>query len=164
MSKFTVLKSQERWSRCVMVLLITFGTLKIIEQNIHFVVNHSNSLPFRFFIHFHKMTPKKGDYTLVDSPWFGGKLIKQIVGVMGDKITYNDKGELMVGQFVVGKTHQVSKKGDPLTPVSAQSIPEGKVFLFASHERSFDSRYQELGLVSEDSLQGTAYPIRWRYD
>jgi hypothetical protein len=38
-------------------------------------------------------------------------------------------------------------------------IPEGQVFLYSPHPKSFDSRYQEVGLVQVSDLEGTAIAI-----
>jgi signal peptidase I len=50
--------------------------------------------------------------------------------------------------------------GDPLTPLSAKIIPEGALFVLGDHPRSFDSRYEEFGLVPVDKIWGKAI-LKW---
>jgi signal peptidase I len=47
-------------------------------------------------------------------------------------------------------------EGDPLTPLSAKVIPEGALFVLGDHPRSFDSRYEEFGLVKMENVWGKA--------
>ena len=49
--------------------------------------------------------------------------------------------------------------GKPLTPISATSISEGYVFVAGDHPNSFDSRYEEFGLVPIEKVWGKA--ILW---
>jgi type IV secretory pathway protease TraF len=49
--------------------------------------------------------------------------------------------------------------GNGITPTQDQVIPEGQVFLYSPHPKSFDSRYQEVGLVQVSDLEGTAIAI-----
>ena len=46
--------------------------------------------------------------------------------------------------------------GKPLTPISATSVPEGYVFVAGDHPNSFDSRYEEFGLVPIEKIWGKA--------
>jgi signal peptidase I len=50
--------------------------------------------------------------------------------------------------------------GDPLTPLSAKIIPEGALFVLGDHPHSFDSRYEEFGLVPVDKIWGKAI-LKW---
>jgi Signal peptidase, peptidase S26 len=46
-----------------------------------------------------------------------------------------------------------------LTAIKPQVIPEGRVFLHSTHPKSFDSRYQEVGLVAVSDLEGKVVAI-----
>ncbi len=50
--------------------------------------------------------------------------------------------------------------GDPLTPLSTKVIPEGTLFVLGDHVRSFDSRYEEFGLVKVENVWGKAV-MKW---
>jgi len=102
-----------------------------------------------------QLSPQKGSYTCVHSPWYGGTVLKKIVGTAGDALSYDKEGNLWVGhKLKVGKPKKKSKDGKVLTPIEAGVIPKGMVFVVGNHERSFDSRYQELGLIAERDLKG----------
>jgi conjugal transfer pilin signal peptidase TrbI len=38
-------------------------------------------------------------------------------------------------------------------------IPQGKYFVWTPHIDSYDSRYDEIGLVDERTIIGVAYPL-----
>lgn len=147
--------------KCLGSFAIVFCIIKGITHNVHLILNKTDSLPYKAFIQLPKKTPEKGDYTLVSSAWYGGILIKRIIGVEGDEISYTKDGKVKVGSQVIENQKSKSKDGRNLTPIKTTTIPKGYVFLHAPHSSSFDSRYQELGLISVKTLQGTAYPIKW---
>jgi hypothetical protein len=49
-----------------------------------------------------------------------------------------------------------SKKSEPLSAIHSGIIPGGKFFAYTPHIDSFDSRYQEIGLIDEKDIIGTA--------
>lgn len=49
-----------------------------------------------------------------------------------------------------------TSEGKPLTPISAASVPEGYVFVAGDNPNSFDSRYEEFGLVPIEKIWGKA--------
>ena len=77
-----------------------------------------------------------------------------IAGWEGDRLSYDAQGNLWVGTQKIGKAKTQSKEGRQLTPIKAGIIPPGMVFVKGEHERSFDSRYEELGLIPEAALGG----------
>lgn len=139
--------------------VLAFLSVGIFHSYVHFVVSETDSLPQHYFIHLPKMKPKKQDYTLVYSPWYRGNIIKQIIGVEGDVVNVNQKGEVLVNQKKVGIPYRLASDGSLLTPMNAQTIPKGYVFLYSPHPRGFDSRYQELGLVHYARLEGWVIPL-----
>jgi len=84
---------------------------------------------------------------------------KRVLGLPGDLIL---KGKREVR--IMSKTHEpttlplLKKTGDgkPLTPISATIIPEGYVFVAGDNPNSFDSRYEEFGLVPSEKIWGRA--------
>ncbi len=131
-----------------------------IQGQFQLIVNTTSSLPQPYFIQLKSFTPKVGDYTLTWNGWTGRYVIKQIIGQAGDQLSYDDKGSLWLEGYKVGKPHPTTRDGKPLTPIPAGTIPEGHVFLYAPASRSFDSRYQEFGLVPLIALQGRLLPIK----
>lgn len=119
---------------------------------------------------------KRGDIVSIqgfETSYKGRKrLAKRILGLPGDQIIKNRE---RITIKVVGNKGarskpvkakplkikalpllRATKEGNILTPLSAIYIPEGYVFVAGDHPRSFDSRYEEFGLVPIDKIWGRA--------
>jgi type IV secretory pathway protease TraF len=71
------------------------------------------------------------------------------------KITVVDK-EVFVDGHLIGVAKAYSKKQQKLHAITSDIvIPEHKVFAYTPHKDSFDSRYQEIGLIDEKDIVGT---------
>lgn len=141
--------------------LIAFIGCGIFSENVHFIKSPTDSLPEHYFVQLSKVTPKKGDLTIVYNGFYKGKIIKRIIGIQGDQITRDANSNIFINQQKVGraKSYTDLKTGLTLTAINPQTIPEGRVFLFSSHPKSFDSRYQEVGLVRVEDLEGKVLAI-----
>lgn len=153
------LTQRKEWLNGLKFFVLTFLSLSTIHHYMGVLYSQTRSLPEWYFLHLKQGSPRKGEYTLLNSSWYEGRLIKQIVGIPGDTISYDEQGNLLINDRCLGKPLSQSQEGEPLTPIQAQTIPEGYVFVYAPHERSFDSRYQELGLVPQAALYGKVIPL-----
>jgi len=94
---------------------------------------------------------------------------KRVLGVFGDRILKDRHGirvSLLHCKNNPGKAQPcISKvlplldktsKGKPLTPISAKVIPKNYVFVAGDNPNSFDSRYEEFGLVPVQKIWGKA--------
>jgi len=86
---------------------------------------------------------------------------KRVLGVPGDRIVHNTEGIIVVPQpsntlSLLTKT----SKGKPLTPNISDIIPEGYLFVAGDNPQSFDSRYEEFGLVPVEKVWGKAI-VKW---
>ncbi len=158
-SRFAFLKSPASWMKGVQYFAITFLCMAYLNTQVHFCISETDSLPQHYFVHFPNLKPKLNDYTLVHSPWLNQKIIKKIIGVEGDFIWFNQDWECYVDTKLVGPLHRMGSDKRTLHPIESQTIPEDQVFLYGSHPYSFDSRYEELGLVPLSSLQGRVIPL-----
>lgn len=61
--------------------------------------------------------------------------------------------------YPIGPLLKETKDGKPLHPLKATIIPEGYVFVATSHPRSFDSRYEEFGLVKQEHITGKCFGL-----
>jgi len=140
------------------IAFISFGML---SEHVHFIKSLTDSLPQHYFVQFPKVTPKKGDLTVVYNGFYKGKIIKRIIGVAGDQISTDGHGNIFINQQKIGRAHEHTniQSGLSLTTIKSQIIPEGRVFLHSPHPRSFDSRYQEVGLVPVSDLEGKVVAI-----
>jgi|LakMenEpi03Aug12_release.lakeMendotaPanAssembly.Ray.scaffolds.fasta_scaffold27821_7 hypothetical protein len=138
---------------------IGFVFFGFISEQVHFIKSLTDSLPEHYFLQLTKFSPSKGDLTIVYNPFYGGRLIKKIIGQAGDKITTDAVGDLWVGQKLVGKVYPQTAEGKKLNRTRDQVIPEGQVFLYSPHPKSFDSRYLEVVLVPVAALEGLVIAI-----
>ena len=142
------------WVKGLVVFFTSLVLVSVALEQVTVVYSASDSLPYRTFLELKRIKPQVGQYAYFESPWYGGRVIKKIVGREGDKLVYDARGNLWVGENKIGKGKTQSRSGRQLTPIKAGVIPQGMVFVKGEHERSFDSRYEELGLIPEMSLGG----------
>ncbi len=149
------LNSKKQWRKGILCFLVVFALIAWLKDHVCLLYSATDSLPYRTFLKLKNLEPRLGDYTCIESPWYGGTLVKKLIGTAGDAVTYDEAGNLWINrQLRVGKPQKQAKDGRVLTPLEEGIIPKGKVFVMGDHERSFDSRYEELGLVPEQALQG----------
>lgn len=120
--------------------------------------NMSDSLPFSAF----KSSPvkeiKKGMYVSIRHPKSNLNLAKQVVGSPGDKIQIIQNHVWVAGNDY-GAILDKSRSGKPLKPISIQTIPQDHFFVHATHPESFDSRYEEFGLIHQNQIREILWPL-----
>lgn len=146
------------WVGCL-AFVISFGIVLGLSFYMDIIISETDSHPKHYFLHLPYCEPRLYNHTVIFSQWYGKKIIKQIVGVEGDKVWYTNDGCLWVNDRKIGFLKLYSQKNQVLTPILTQFIPEGYVFVYSDHEWSFDSRYQELGLVPISALKGKVIPL-----
>lgn len=124
----------------------------------HIRINSTNSLPFYVFSTSHLDSIERGDYVSLIHHLSYQDLFKQVVGLPGDKILINDQ-QAFVNGINCGHIYPLSPSGKSLSPISDGIIPEGFIYVHATHPESFDSRYAEFGLVALDQLKEKLWPI-----
>lgn len=128
-----------------------------------FAWNTTNSLPQKLFVIKIGRLPAKNDYVLFYAPITSTlkqteTMIKKVIGVCGDIVTKEGQAFYIDGKKIaVAKTH--SLKGRPLQTGAIGMIPKGKYFVWTPHIDSYDSRYDEIGLIDERTIIGVAYPL-----
>ena len=143
-------------------LLIILTILSPLCLFLHFTqlgMNMTPSLPHKLFLTFKGSRVKKGDLvTIAGHPtryYPKAHFTKYVQGVSGDRVTTRNR-KIYINDAEIGPIHSTTFDGHPLTPLHAQIIPEGRVFIAGDHDRSFDSRYQEFGLVPIHKVVGRA--------
>ncbi|MBA3814786.1 MAG: signal peptidase I [Alphaproteobacteria bacterium] len=96
---------------------------------------------------------------------------KRVLGIPGDRIIHNNSGITVIpkesdGLSLLTKT----SKGKLLTPIVpfigvplnglSKTIPEGCLFVAGDNPKSFDSRYDEFGLVPMEKVWGKGI-LQW---
>ena len=128
-----------------------------------FAWNKTNSLPQKLFVIKTGALPAKNDYVLFYAPPTStlkqaDTIIKKVIGVCGNIVTKEEQVFYIDGKKIaVAKTH--SLKGRPLQTSTVGMIPKGKYFVWTPHIDSYDSRYDEIGLIDERTIIGVAYPL-----
>jgi len=89
--------------------------------------------------------------------WF----VKYARGVGGDVVSVRgDSGDqFYINDEFVGQALPYSSNGLELEPGPVGVIPVNNYFVWTPAERSFDSRYRDIGWVDESAVIGTAYRI-----
>lgn len=143
--------------------LLSLGIIFFIlpfKSNI--LYNQSASFPYKLYLLIKGCNYKQGDLVAIKN--FATKytnnqhFTKQIIGAPGDVITI-ENGHVLINGIKFAKLKALTKDHKQLTPIVAQIIPRQYFFVLASHKDSFDSRYQEFGLVPKSNIEGKVYPI-----
>jgi len=124
----------------------------------HFRINITNSLPYYVFTASPITSVERDMFVSFSHSLSERDLIKQVVGLPGDKISILNQHVVVNGRDC-GSIQETSPSGMPLSPIKEEIIPEGYLFVHATHSLSFDSRYAEFGLVSKEWLKERVCPI-----
>ncbi|MBS0272297.1 MAG: signal peptidase I [Proteobacteria bacterium] len=126
---------------------------------------------FKYALFLRTPQVNRGDVVLIQnhSVQYVGDLLfaKRILGIPGDRLHLN-KGRLCISHnsLEIGSLEMRSlemecllllnktKIEKPLTPLIASYIPQGYIFVAGDNPKSFDSRYEEFGLVSLEKVWG----------
>ncbi len=88
----------------------------------------------------------------------GQPFFKIVRGLPGDVVTVIDRHVAINGENVgVAKTQAYDHR--PLVPIAATVIPPGHYYVQGSSPDSFDSRYQDSGLVRSEQVLGVVVPL-----
>lgn len=125
----------------------------------HFRLNGSKSLPFYLFAAAPIESLEREMYVSLYHPLLSSRdIFKQIVGMPGDQISIRNQ-HLFINNRDYGYIYQIAPSGLKLSAIPERVIPEGYVFVHATHPQSFDSRYAEFGLVAKEQLKERLWPI-----
>ncbi len=143
------------------LIVASFIVVLMWESGISFCINVSESLPQRFFILKREPADIPSGSYVVFLQTFEGKeqrLIKQVLGKFQDHIQV-ESDNVWINEQWVGRAKTYSKTGKALNPIKPQRVPQNYFFVAGTHLDSFDSRYQEFGLLSRDRIIARAYPL-----
>jgi conjugal transfer pilin signal peptidase TrbI len=114
--------------------------------------NNSESLPHRLYISTVSNRPEKGQIVAFQHPKTEITFAKMIAGLPGDLIEVKNE-QLLINGMKVGAIMQ------PFKAIESKTIPNGFYFLIGEHPESFDSRYEEFGLIPEHQIKERLWPI-----
>ncbi|HRJ52239.1 MAG TPA: S26 family signal peptidase [Candidatus Thiothrix moscowensis] len=89
--------------------------------------------------------------------------IKQVAGVPGDVVVFGEDypmgTDFSINGQPMGTAKAFSSGGIALPHSAGGVIPPGSVFVWTPNPDSFDSRYAEIDLITEDKVVGRAFRI-----
>lgn len=109
-------------------------------------------------------SPDRGDIIVFQSELENAEtgknmlLIKRVIGIEGDEISFKDNEVYRNGKLLK-EDYLCESDETPVTyPDGTFQVGEDEVFVMGDHRQvSRDSRYREVGMVSEDSIKGKAF-------
>lgn len=125
--------------------------------------NITDSVSGVVFLILKKEVPVKGELAAFYPPpndfYKRHYFVKYVSGVAGDQVIrrgasfYINDG---IRETYVGDAKPRSRSGVALQASTGGLIPDGFVYVSTPHKDSFDSRYQQIGWISEASIMGRA--------
>lgn len=140
------------------LFVLLFVVTSMISLPYGLRINQTNSLPYKLFFSkpIDKIAPNT--YVMFNHPASPIPLVKCVIGVPGDQIS-REEATVLVNNKAVGKCLEHSPSGKILTPIEPGNIPKGFIFVCATHPESFDSRYQEFGLINIEAVKEILWPL-----
>lgn len=165
-------RSKRLWLLAAAIVLYVLAT-QVLSIRFSLYVNLSHSLPgILYLVDKSKLEAQRGDLIAF---WFDGtdlpvyprskgpyRFLKLVKGVESDIIKIdNSEGVpvMYVNNEMIGTVLSETKDGYAVHPLQARSVPQGYYFVAGIDPRSFDSRYEEVGLVPTKKIIGVAYRL-----
>lgn len=124
------------------------------------LINTSTSLPHIFYLTNPKQSPiKRGDYIAFTHAASPQLIVKRVIAMEGDEIIKTAHAVQIKGFERTLPLSERRSDGSVLTAVNVDVVPEKTFFVSGSHHGSFDSRYQEFGLISLAQVRGQVWPL-----
>lgn len=150
------------WVRSFVLGVVAVSLICVVVSHTKIHFNRTDSAPHQAFICMDFLRVGLGDYASIEghqAEYFSGlHYTKKVVGLAGDVIEIKD-GQMYVGGRLIGSLLAQTTQCLKLTPVKTYKVPDGSVFVVGDHSRSFDSRYQEFGLVQAAHIKGRCFGI-----
>ena len=93
-----------------------------------------------------------------DNPYYHTWFVKIAKGVHGDLVEEKNR-HFYINHEWIGYAKEKTKAGRVLKMGFTGIIPEGYIFVWTPHPDSYDSRYDDIGLIKDDQVIGRAYRI-----
>jgi len=139
-------------------LLVSF--LMSVCLGYRVLINTTTSLPHTFYLTNPKQALiKRGDYIAFTHAASPQLIVKRVIGIEGDDILKTAQSAYIKGCEQKLFLKEKRSDGSVLTAVNADVVPEKTFFVAGSHDGSFDSRYQEFGLIPLAKVRGQVWPV-----
>lgn len=126
--------------------------------------NVTDSLPGRVYLIVKVQRPAVGEKVAFyppRNPYYpqGIFFTKILVGGPGDVISHQGRDVFLNGKKLGTAVEFDRAKHRPLHMAAPGVIPAGHYFVWTPHPRSYDSRYADIGLISDAQILGRAYRL-----
>jgi len=145
----------------LLLLPVVMGSLAIgacHHLGIRIFINKSESLSGSIYIYRLNTLPQRGDLVIFKHAKFPVTLAKRVIGLNGDKVSF-EKDTILVNDKPVSVLLRMNSKGRVLVPTEPQIVPQEQWLVLGDHPRSYDSRYSDFGLISTQDIMGKAWHV-----
>ncbi|MBK9132433.1 MAG: signal peptidase I [Gammaproteobacteria bacterium] len=152
----------KRWLGLTLAIIASIWLISVAcSPWIRLGINGTESLPGLFYLVWKNEVPEtRGDLIAFYPPanrFYSSRMffIKKAIGLPGDMVSRKGEDFYLNDDYIgTAKTH--SHSGVLLKPGPTGVIPEGKYFVWTPHPDSYDSRYEDIGWISKESIIGRA--------
>lgn len=126
--------------------------------------NATESLPGRVFLIVKVQKPQRGDMAAFyppKNPYYPEQMFftKILMGMPGDVVSHRGR-EVYLNTLKLGTSLDFdTSRRRKLDMVKDGTIPAGFHFVWTPHPHSYDSRYADIGLISDAQIIGRAYRL-----
>lgn len=121
------------------------------------------SLPSRLVLIEKGVHPSRGE--MFSFRWHGGApwpdgagFLKIAAGMPGDIVSVEGRNVYLNGKWM-GVAKERTSSGEPLSVIAPGTIPPGRIYAYAPHPDSLDSRYAKTGLIPQQEVIGVAHEL-----
>jgi conjugal transfer pilin signal peptidase TrbI len=145
--------------------IIFYAVVLFLGSRYTLYFNQTDSLPNKLFLVKKNTLPKEREEYIAFLPatnrYYKDKVfVKRVGGLPQDTITKHLNRNLSINNKLLLKAKEISLRGDELEIIKFEGIiPAKNYFVYTAHKDSYDSRYEEIGLINETEIIGTATPI-----
>ncbi|HIF9538236.1 TPA: signal peptidase I [Photobacterium damselae] len=163
-------RKRKHLNQFIKMTWITIGFLlffKVLISNVNLYIDTQKEkcLPYTYYIFIKGVSENKRgriySFKSKNIPLFedGSNFGKLLLAKEGDLITINKDG-LFVNDHLISKeslVHATKLKKEASSFYTSYTIPKGKLFMYGTEPKSYDSRYY--GLIDSKSLTGRLIPL-----
>lgn len=146
------------------IYLAVFLAISVLSNKYHLAINRTHSLPQKLFVIERGVQDVQlGDYVAFypKKSAVGGyrlEFVKQVACTEGQKLEVIDRVVFCDGKEIArAKSH--SLKGAPLKAITGRTLGEDEYFVLGTNPDSYDSRYEDFGLINRCRIVGRAVPV-----
>lgn len=158
---------------CTFILMIASIFLTMFVLGYRLDINLSSSLPNRIFIsNLNFNSIENGNYVKFLNPkakyYTGRTFTKKVLGQGGDKIIIkkfqnikdNIQGAITINNTTLNVKYKTNKGTlIHILDLKTDTIPNNKLFVYGISEDSYDSRYEEFGLIDKTEVISVSVPL-----